>query len=115
MAKLFILFLFFLSVNTVSAARLVPGSLPSTTPLLPLPAGVQPNLKGNVNSSLEPVSPPPEAPVPNDSSGTDSVSVPDDSSDRQVAAKSGSRVWFVVLGLIAVLLVYGILRLRHKE
>jgi hypothetical protein len=43
-----------ISLNPLQAARLVPGTVPDTQPLQPIPdAGAQPNYSGNFNSTTE--------------------------------------------------------------
>ncbi len=46
-------FIGFIGVGRVQSARLVPGNLPTTTPLQPMPINTYPNYSGNINSKQE--------------------------------------------------------------
>lgn len=102
-------------IQSASAARAVPGKLPSTTPLQPLPQDTAPNYKGSIDFSLEPKSVVEENLEQNRSQIPLPASKDTEQSSLLLLGRQSKLVWLVVIGFFGLILLYGILRFRSKK
>ena len=116
MKEFFIALTLFLWVNQASAAQLAPGSLPSTTPLQPLPENVLPNYRGSVNYTGIPGpesgegdarAAPGQAPAGGAGDNGQSGGGSSGGAESRFAPKA---VWVALLAILGVILAYGFWR-----
>lgn len=111
---IFILFLTF--IQSASAARLVPGNLPSTTPLLPLPEDTAPNYQGSINFSAEPeastpVLDEPVSPTQPDEKGRAGIN----NDNKKSSSENKNTAWLALALVLAVILAYGFWRKKFAK
>ena len=106
MKKIIILTIFLLSTHTAFAARLVPGNLPTTTPLQPMPINTYPNYSGNINTKEDVAPKAEEVSVPGQVKFDDKGGLAEEVSNPNNKISSLGSLVFALILICAVILGY---------
>jgi predicted PurR-regulated permease PerM len=108
---------FFVSLPA-QAVKLAPGINEDAGPLQPIPEGIEPNIKSNIQDNSQPQ----ESETLEQNSGqSSSIKIDEQAGSSSVIANSpavssnNSGLWIVVLVVLAVLLVFGLLWYRKMQ
>jgi hypothetical protein len=97
----------------VLAVRLVPGSVPTSTPLQPLPDAVVPNYQGNVNFQASPPTSEVDKPIenPQDEISSD-INSKEHSETLPLNTNSNGKWQLVIILALGLALLYGYFRFK---